>query len=903
MTGALIGTVRDAQGGAVRGAEVQVSSPALIGSPALSTTNDTGHLWFPALPPGVYKVDVKLAGFAPYHQANIRIVVGGTRDLNIKLDLDSHAETVVVEGADSRIEARDPGLSATFGSGYLGAIPSGRLSMFDPLRATPGISPTSPSSRTTTTISSFGSATNENQFLIDGTNHTCPCNGIARAEPGVDFIQEIYVQSVGASAEFGNVQGAVVNVITRQGSDRFLFDAAYRGQPAGLTSQPVLLRSLATPQVGSTGYVRGPYRDFTTSLGGPVVRNRVWFFVGYQFLRDYDSQPGTDAARPRTYDEHRTFVKVTSRPAEGWQLMQSVHYERGVNPTGATYVTSADAVSRPHLSVPAITFGDLTHSMSANTVWEVRAGRFDYSRVEEPSTGDWNAASHFDRATAVTTGAPPILTTLRLSRTTAKATLTHYQPRLWGADHQWKVGGQAERGEHESPAVIPSGARYVDNAGAPFQKISSAPSNTGGEFITVGLFATDAVTVGDRVTFDAGLRFDHARAISQDLQAVDAQANETGDIIHGLGTLYTWNDVSPRLGLVLKISADGRTIARASYGRFYQGVLTGEIGTFHPGATPTRMAFYDAATGDYTSKVTVVDPKVNLKLDPGTRAPYTDEYSIDLDREFGRGLMVSVAYVRKHGADFIGWTDIAGTYVQQTRPLPDGGVLPVFVLTSASADRRFLLANQAGYSLTYNGVVAAFEKRQSHGWEARGSYTWSRATGLIASSGAVAAGAQVSTVAPPPPPNGLTFGRDPNDLTNARGLLPNDRPHIFRAMSSVNVPRTGLVVAGSLQYFIGKPWAASTQVTLPQGDLRILIEPRGSERLSSQTLLDFRVSKAFPAGRLGRVELLCDVLNALNDTAEEGLATDNISSSSFASPTVFLDPRRVMLGVKFNLGR
>ena len=114
--------------------------------------------------------------------------------------------------------------------------------MFDWIRAAPGISATSPSSGTTTTISAFGSGSNENQFLIDGTNTTCPCNGVARSEPGVDFIQEVQIQSVGASAEFGNVQGAVVNVITRQGSDRFLYDASYFGQPAGLTGEPVNYR-------------------------------------------------------------------------------------------------------------------------------------------------------------------------------------------------------------------------------------------------------------------------------------------------------------------------------------------------------------------------------------------------------------------------------------------------------------------------------------------------------------------------------------------------------------------------------------------------------------------------------------------------------------------------------------
>ena len=63
------------------------------------------------------------------------------------------------------------------------------------------------------------------------------------------------------------------------------------------------------------------------------------------------------------------------------------------------------------------------------------------------------------------------------------------------------------------------------------------------------------------------------------------------------------------------------------------------------------------------------------------------------------------------------------------------------------------------------------------------------------------------------------------------------------------------------------------------------------------------MSKTIAFGRLGRIELLLDVLNALNDTAEEGLATDNLFSSTFGQPTVFVDPRRVMLGARLNLGR
>ncbi len=631
-----------------------------------------------------------------------------------------------------------------------------------------------------------------------------------------------------------------------------------------------------------------------------MVRERLWFFGGYQHLRDSDSQPGADPAFPRAYEQDKIFAKLTWKLTPSMQLMQSFHDEFWVNPDRPTLVTPFEATTRPQASVPAMTFGHLTHTLSPNTLWDVRVGRFHYSQDTPPSTGDKTTPSHFDRVTGVTSAAPPQFGGLMLVRTNVKATVNHYRPGLWGADHQWKMGVQVERGEHQLSTVIPTGVRFVDNSGQPFQSVSRTPFQDGGVFVTAAVFVSDAITVGNRLTINAGLRFDHSRAISQDLRALDAEGEETDATVTGLGTLYTWNVVSPRLGVTFKLSADGRTILRASYGRFSQGVLTGELAPFHPAVTPITTSAFEAATGGYTRVVSVVDPKINLLLDAETRAPRTDEYSIGVDREIGRRLAVAIAYVRKDGANFIGWTDVGGEYREETRTLADGRSLPVFVLTNGTAARRFLLTNPDGYSLTYNGLVLAAEMRRSHGWQAFGSYTFSRTSGLQVSSAATAAGAQVSTISGPTP---IPFGQDPNNLTNARGRLPNDRPHMFRLMGSVDVPRTGLVVAANLQHFSGKPWASSAQVLLPQGDQRILLESRGARRLSSQTLLDLRVSRPIAFSGMGRIELILDVLNLLNDTAEEGLANDNLFSPTFGQPTVFIDPRRVMLGVRLNLGR
>ena len=129
-------------------------------------------------------------------------------------------------------------------------------------------------------------------------------------------------------------------------------------------------------------------------------------------------------------------------------------------------------------------------------------------------------------------------------------------------------------------------------------------------------------------------------------------------------------------------------------------------------------------------------------------------------------------------------------------------------------------------------------------------------------------------------------------------------------MGSVEVPKTGLLLAANLQYFSGKPWAATAVVALPQNrEQRILLEPRGARRLSAQTLLDLRLSRAFRSGRPGRLELLIDVLNAWNDGAEEGIVADVLTTATiprvptFGVPNTFVDPRRAMVSMRIGLGR
>ena len=896
LTGALIGTATDSQGGVLAGAVVRISSPALIGGELTTKTDGRGELRFPSLPPGSYALDIVVEGFRPYREADIRIGAGATIERTPVLTLAALADSIVVHGSGSRLDARDPGFGTRFGAEDLDAIPMRRFSYQDWVKTAPGISPTSPTG-SSVLVSALGSGVDQNQYLLDGTSITATGNGVSRAEPGVDFIQELQIQSVGASVEYGNVQGAVVNVISKSGGNRVQYDAAYYWQTGALTSQPVRRAYDPARQLDS-GYERAAYRDVTTSLGGPIVRDRLWFFSGYQHLRDSDSQPATDPDLPREYEQDKIFAKITWRLAPGWQLTQSFHDEFWSNPETPSATKPREATQRLDASVPAINFGHLVHTASPNTVWDVRVGQFRFTQDTSPTSGDPTIPNRIDQPDNIWSGGPLQIGQVRQVRTTVKATVSHYRAAWFGADHEWRMGAQVDRGEHRAVAVLPTGASSVYRNGVLRQRTLQAPANSGGRFVTAAVFVSDALRLGSRVTINPGLRFDHSRAISQDVPEFDALVRETGRTIEGRGTVDSWNTVSPRVGVVIKLDTDGRTMLRANAGRFSQGLLTGEISAIHPGRT--RITIIQEPSG-----ATLVRDSSQVQLNPELRLPYTNQYSIGLDREVGRLLTVSLAYVRKDGRDFIGWQELAGEYHEEPATLNDGRVVQVWRLTTPSEARLFQLTNPEDYSLTYNGVVITAERRRSRGWQAFGSYTLSRAYGLQPSSGTTAAGPQVATVGSPPASfaPGVTFGQDPNDLINAYGRLPNDRPHMVRVMTSVDVRRTGFVVAANLQYLSGKPWAMTALVNPNEAARSVLIEPRGTRRLSSQTLLDVRVSRAFRFSNLGRVELCLDVLNAFNDTAEESIKSASYDAATLGQPDIFIDPRRAMLSVRFNLGR
>ncbi len=294
------------------------------------------------------------------------------------------AQSVVVEGAGSRIDARDPGFGTRFGPEDLKAIPTRRASMFDFIRATPGISrpPREAARRPRHDDHRVGLRLRHQREPVSHRRHELhlpvqrrrAIGTGRRLHPGdsgpVDRRVRRVRQRPGRASSTSS---------RRQGGERFLYDASYYGQAAGLTSQPVRL-PIPSSNGRESGYERARYRDFTTNLGGPVVSRSPVVLCRISAPSRLRQSARQRPEFPRTYEQDKGLAKLTWRLAPGWQLVQSIHYEFWVNPDPPTAVTPFEATLRRSASVPAITFGHLTHTSSANTVWDVRVGRFVYSQ-------------------------------------------------------------------------------------------------------------------------------------------------------------------------------------------------------------------------------------------------------------------------------------------------------------------------------------------------------------------------------------------------------------------------------------------------------------------------------------------------------------------------------------------
>ena len=908
-TGSVDGTVRDASGAVLPGASVSISSPELPSGPQTFITDANGRFRFRNLPPGIYGLTVELSGFGTYNEEDLRVSVGGNIERIVSLGLASVAETITVTGESPMVDTRKSGISTNYSNEYMEQTPLLRFSMFDFTKSAPGMSATAPTRGSSSATSAYGSGTDESTWLLDGTDFTSPVGGAAWPWPDTDSIEEIEILSLGASAEYQVAGGAVMNAITKQGTNEVRFDVSYYGQFDAVTSSPVKVDCGGCPdgdENGETGYSRARFVDVTGHVGFPIIKDKMWLYAGAQAQRDHTNQPGTDPRFARKVDADRINWKYT------WQITRDIKFQHTYH-NDYWVIPSTPSVSRPFDTIwgwrgqnPTITFGNITHVLSQNTFYDVRVSGF-YSPNDPSDPNNPGVSRRTDEGTGIASGGAPATYFFTQSRTAVNFKLSHYASDWIGADHDFKFGGSFVDGWHSETGAYTNGIAYYDYYGAQDYAYLQEPYNNGGEFKATGLFVEDTVRIGDRATVQIGVRFDRFEAISPDIDTRDQDGNTNGRVA-GLGSLYTTNNIGPRVGFNVKLDDEGKTVVRGNLGLYFRQPITGELARIHPSFSPLTLANFapppgmEAACSEirfdgslaacYSDIVSVTTPGTSEAIAADTKSPKTVQASIGFDRELGANVAFGFTYIRKNGSQYNGWLVQNAEYESIPHTAPNGSQFDVFNILTDPSDRFFLMGNQPRFFMNYDGIQLQLRKRFSNNWQLQGSYNWGNVRGLMGRNGSGPASSQDTDVA------GSSLGRDPNDFTNAEGQLLNDRTHMFTITGGWDMPG-GVRLAANLRGYTGKPWAAQERVSLDQGTRSVYIENVGDRRLSWLGSTDVRISKAFRFEDTMRFEFLVDFLNLTNVSAEEDLVTRSFTSGNFGVPDRWVDPRRMMIGIKF----
>ena len=216
-TGAISGTVKDTSGAVLPGVTITVTGPNIVGAQT-STTNGEGFYRFLNLPPGEYQVAFTMSGFKGVTRRGVRVGVGSTIEESPSLEMSQLQESVDVVAETSVVDTTSNEVGTNYDRNWVENAPLRRSSFFDLVAGAPGSLQGGDGSARTMV---YGSSYDENSFQVDGVDITDNYFNEALAEPNVDAIEEVEVLSLGAPAEYGNLTGAVYNIVTRQGTNEF----------------------------------------------------------------------------------------------------------------------------------------------------------------------------------------------------------------------------------------------------------------------------------------------------------------------------------------------------------------------------------------------------------------------------------------------------------------------------------------------------------------------------------------------------------------------------------------------------------------------------------------------------------------------------------------------------------
>jgi hypothetical protein len=881
LTGTITGRAVDSSGAVLPGVGVTIASPSMIGGPRTAVTDDQGVYRFTQLPSGEYTVSFALPGFKTLNVTGVRVDVGATMTINGNLVIDAVSESVTVVSDAPVIDLESTTVGVNWDEKQMEDLPYGR-GIRGLARLLPGLSPTqfdvggnTVGGSTTTGARSYGRTGGE---LIK-------FDGVVWDQFFGDYntYEQVQVSSAAKGAE-AQSPGVTLSFVIKSGGNNFsgMYLAAW--QDGAFQSNNVTddLRARGFDP-GNNKFTR--YNDFSADLGGPIIRDKLWFYAAYGHNYSGLFIPGFISERTGEQVEYFTrldnpTVKLTYQMSRNDKFELSQQFNRKWQPyRNASAFLPLEATQNQLAWTaigPAVKW---TRIINQNMTFD--AG-FNRSGYWWPDTAWTDEVRRTDLTTTHTRGA-----FLELDR----------EPARWGYNGTWSWFTSVRDMNHEvkSGFLGYRSTNYVENYGYPnqqiyryrslpgdtdfFQRPDSVqvfeyPNNTNSGINFNSWFVNDMINVTQRLTVNAGIRFDRYSSWLPEQGNPGTGPWAERNIYPENRDFPVYNAWSPRLSAIYDVTGNGRIALKASYGRYAasgSGVnaASGPVASsVNPNATRTftyrwnGQIPYTPVAADLQS---VTGSSRDTRLDPGLKPEGMDEYTVGADFGLTRDLTVRLNVVRKldwGGSKEINLALPFETYTDYRTGVDPGrdniagtnddGIVEVWSVPRSHpnfGELRTLVTNtdpdegEDGYW----AFEATASKRHSAGWSALASYSWDRR--------------EVRNNTP----------QNPNQA-RYNWELPQSY-HGLRMNGTYELPYR-VLIASTLTAQQGEYYPRVVQVRDALNALVNVTVEGQAGRYDWVKLMDLRVSKTFAVGR-HTLEGMFDVFNLTNSSVVLRVVTTN----------------------------
>jgi hypothetical protein len=936
VTGNLDGKVTDDTDSALPGVTVTLTGQSMMGTKTDITSED-GAYRFPAIPPGIYSLTYDLSGFQQVTREGVRVELGATATVDVKLGLATLEESITVRGESPSVDVRNTNVSTTFTTQMLETLPNSRQ-LTGMLAQTPGVQSAvvevGASNLAAYTAPRVYGVAGRQQFNLDGVDIT-QGTGHVGTYPDYTSWEEVQVSTSANGAE-ARTPGMLTNTVIKSGGNNFHGSLFADFQDDSFESDN------SSPELVARGLRRGTvlarYWETAGDVGGPIVRDRLWFYTGLRRQR-YSSFPA-GYFEPGSSEPVSTYIQMDGFTVKGT-------YKLSENNTLSSFVqrtvkhvpqNNSGAGVPPESTINWRVYG-IPWKVSLSSVlgnsrlleagvyvhyqdWTTAANstlprRFDL-------TSGWRAGGFSNPNAANDFGNYRRLGTRPQYRMRFQQSLSSHEMKF-GVEHVPYIEQLSQKTEDithiyrggTTPTGVPvlSPEALARRFGAPSEVlIENTPVTFKDGLNTTSMFAQDTWVASDRVTLNLGVRMDITEAYFPE-QDAPARPWAPAESFPEVRDVVSWTSLAPRLGVAYSLTADKRTVVKVNYGQYYESL---EPSTFDRvnmnGWRRSRYLWTDRNNSGYfvNPDGTIDAGEVDLNnpfqvtggssttIDPDLKQPRMDEIAISFDRELYSDLAFRFDYNYRTLKNNLGLVNQFQTADQFTIPVTvidpgldglysTGDDVPVqaYNLNPALVGGQFVrnyLTSPADFDQTYNSYSVSLDRRLRNNWQLRAAFTVSQIDELIKGGGGATASATLDNY--PRNPNEARYPR--TDWLSWNG----------RIMGSYMLPR-GVQLSGVLRMQSGDQFGrrfTTRNRELNYGTQTIWAEPQNANRLDNLFLTDLRAEKVFSLGTGTRLGLMFDAFNVFNSAAIRSVNT--ASGASYLRVSSVINPRIVKIGVR-----